>query len=68
MELSSYRRRGFRPFCIEEIRYAYEHGIDPELIEQYMNDTAFNNISGQFRRSATQGALDFIYNLADWFF
>ena len=58
MELSSYRRRGFRPFCIEEIRYAYEHGIDPELIEQYMNDTAFNNMQLMQIRLGLESGID----------
>ncbi len=58
MELSSYRRRGFRPFCIEEIRYAYEHGIDPELIEQYMNDTGFNNMQLMQIRLGLESGID----------
>ena len=44
MELNDYKKKGFLPFCIEEIRLAFNCGIDPKLIEQYMNDTAFDNL------------------------
>ena len=56
MELSDYRRKGFLPFCMEEIRLAFNSGIDPKLIEQYMNDTAFDNLQlRQIRLGLEQG-------------
>ena len=44
MDISDFKRKGYLPFCIEEIRLAFNSGIDPKLIEQYMNDTAFDNL------------------------
>ena len=56
MELSDYRRKGFLPFCMEEIRLAFSNGVDPKLIEQYMNDTAFDNMQlRQIRLGLEQG-------------
>jgi len=58
MELSDYRRKGFLPFCMEEIRLAFNSGIDPKLIEQYMNDTAFDNLQLRQIRLGLEQDLD----------
>jgi|GEM_PF-5159706 len=58
MELSDYRRKGFLPFCMEEIRLAFSNGIDPKLIEQYMNDTAFDNLQLRQIRLGLEQDLD----------
>ncbi len=44
------------PFCMEEIRLAFNSGIDSKLIGQYMNDTAFDNLQlRQIRLGLEQG-------------
>lgn len=58
MELSDYRRKGFLPFCMEEIRLAFSNGVDPKLIEQYMNDTAFDNLQLRQIRLGLEQDLD----------
>ena len=58
MELSDYRRKGFLPFCMEEIRLAFSNGIDPQKIEQYMNDTAFDNMQLRQIRLGLEQDLD----------
>ncbi len=58
MELSDYRRKGFLPFCMEEIRLAFNCGINPKLIEQYMNDTAFDNLQLRQIRLGLEQNLD----------
>ena len=44
MELIDFKRKGFLPFCIEEIKLAFSNGIDQEQISRYMNDTGFDNL------------------------
>ena len=58
MELNDYKRRGFLPFCIEEIRLAYKTGIDPELIEEYMNNRDFDNLQLRQIRLGLEKDLD----------
>ena len=56
MELNDYRKKDFMPFCFEEIRLAFMSGIDPKLIEQYMNDISFDNLQlRQIRLGLEQG-------------
>ena len=56
MELNDYRIKDFMPFCFEEIRLAFMSGIDPKLIEQYMNDISFDNLQlRQIRLGLEQG-------------
>lgn len=58
MELRDYRKRDFRPFCIEEIKKAFEHGIDPLLIELYMNDTDLDNMQLRQIRLGLESGID----------
>ena len=58
MELNDYKKRGFLPFCIEEIRLAYKAGIDPKLIEKYMNDRDFDNMQLRQIRLGLEENLD----------
>ena len=58
MELNDYKKRGFLPFCIEEIKLAYKAGIDPKLIEKYMNDRDFNNMQLRQIRLGLEKDLD----------
>ena len=58
MELNDYKKRGFLPFCIEEIRLAYKSGIDPKLIEEYMNDRDFDNMQLRQIRLGLEENLD----------
>ena len=58
MELKDYRKRDFRPFCIEEIKKAFEHGIDPLEIELYMNDTDLDNMQLRQIRLGLESGID----------
>ena len=58
MELNDYKKRGFLPFCIEEIKLAYKAGIDPKLIEKYMNDRDFDNMQLRQIRLGLEKDLD----------
>ena len=58
MELNDYKKRGFLPFCIEEIKLAYKAGIDPKLIEKYMNDRDFDNMQLRQIRLGLEENLD----------
>ena len=58
MDISDFKRKGYLPFCIEEIRLAFNSGIDPKLIEQYMNDTAFDNLQLRQIRLGLEQDLD----------
>ncbi len=58
MELNDYKKKGFLPFCIEEIKLAYKAGIDPKLIEKYMNDRDFDNMQLRQIRLGLEGNLD----------
>lgn len=58
MELNDYKKKGFLPFCIEEIRLAYKAGIDPKLIEKYMNDRDFDNMQLRQIRLGLEENLD----------
>ena len=58
MELNDYKKKGFLPFCIEEIRLAYKAGIDPRLIEKYMNDRDFDNMQLRQIRLGLEEDLD----------
>ena len=58
MELNDYKKKGFLPFCIEEIRLAYKAGIDPKLIEKYMNDRDFDNMQLRQIRLGLEEDLD----------
>ena len=56
MDINDFRRKGYLPFCMEEIRLAFNNGIDPKLIAQFMNDTAFDNLQlRQIRLGLEQG-------------
>ena len=58
MELNDYKKKGFLPFCIEETQLAYKAGIDPKLIEKYMNDRDFDNMQLRQIRLGLEGNLD----------
>ena len=58
MDINDFRRKGYLPFCMEEIRLAFNNGIDPKLIEQYMNDTAFDNLQLRQIRLGLEQDLD----------
>ena len=58
MELNDYKKKGFLPFCIEEIKLAYKAGIDPKLIEKYMNDRDFDNMQLRQIRLGLEKDLD----------
>lgn len=58
MDINDFRRKGYLPFCMEEIRLAFSSGIDPNLIEQYMNDTAFDNLQLRQIRLGLEQDLD----------
>lgn len=58
MELNDYKKKGFLPFCIEEIRLAYKAGIDPKFIEKYMNDRDFDNMQLRQIRLGLEENLD----------
>ncbi len=58
MELNDYKRAGFLPFCIEEIRLAYKGGIDSKFIEEYMNDRDFDNLQLRQIRLGLEEGLD----------
>jgi len=58
MELNDYKKKGFLPFCIEEIKLAYKAEIDPKLIEKYMNDRDFDNMQLRQIRLGLEGNLD----------
>ena len=58
MELKDYKKKDFRPFCIEEIKEAFRQGIDPLLIELYMNDTNLSNLQLRQIRLGLQEELD----------
>ncbi len=58
MDINDFRRKGFMPFCMEEIRLAFNNGIDPKLIGQYMNDTAFDNLQLRQIRLGLEQDLD----------
>lgn len=46
------------PFCLEEIRLAFRNGVDPKLIEQYMNDPSFDNLQLRQIRLGLEQELD----------
>ena len=58
MDINDFKRKGFLPFCMEEIRLAFSSGLDPKLIEQYMNDTAFDNLQLRQIRLGLEQDLD----------
>ncbi len=58
MDINDFRRKGYLPFCMEEIRLAFSSGIDPKLIEQHMNDTAFDNLQLRQIRLGLEQDLD----------
>ncbi len=58
MDINDFRRKGYLPFCMEEIRLAFNSGIDPKLIGQYMNDTAFDNLQLRQIRFGLEQDLD----------
>lgn len=58
MDINDFRRKGFMPFCMEEIRLAFVNGVDPELIGQYMNDTSFDNLQLRQIRIGLEQNLD----------
>ncbi len=58
MELSDFKRKGFLPFCLEEIRQALNNGIDPKLISRYMDDTGFDNLQLRQIRLGLEQKLD----------
>lgn len=58
MDINDFRRKGFMPFCMEEIRLAFNNGIDPKLIGQYMNNTAFDNLQLRQIRLGLEQDLD----------
>ncbi|MBQ6477752.1 MAG: hypothetical protein IJI44_00135 [Erysipelotrichaceae bacterium] len=58
MDINDFKRKGFLPFCMEEIRLAFSRGIDPKLIGQYMNDTAFDNLQLRQIRLGLEQDLD----------
>ncbi len=58
MDISDFRRKGFMPFCMEEIRLAFVNGVDPKLIGQYMNDTSFDNLQLRQIRIGLEQNLD----------
>ena len=58
MDINDFRRKGYLPFCMEEIRLAFNSGIDPKLIGQYMNDTAFDNLQLRQIRLGLEQDLD----------
>ena len=58
MDISDFRRKGFMPFCMEEIRLAFNNGIDPKLIAQFMNDTSFDNLQLRQIRLGLEQDLD----------
>ena len=58
MNINDFKRKGFLPFCIEEIKLAFGSGIDPELISRYMNDTGFDNLQLRQIRLGLEQDLD----------
>ena len=44
MDINDFKRKGFLPFCLEEIKLAFSNKVDPDLISQFMNDTRFDNM------------------------
>ncbi len=58
MDINDFRRKGYLPFCMEEIRLAFNSGIDSKLIGQYMNDTAFDNLQLRQIRLGLEQDLD----------
>ena len=58
MDINDFRRKGFMPFCMEEIRLAFVNGVDPKLIGQYMNDTSFDNMQLRQIRIGLEQNLD----------
>ena len=58
MELNDFKRKGFLPFCMEEIKLAFSSGIDPDLISKYMNDTGLNNLQLRQIRLGLEQDLD----------
>ena len=58
MDISDFKRKGYLPFCMEEIKLAFSSGIDPKLIGQYMNDTAFDNLQLRQIRLGLEQDLD----------
>ena len=58
MDINDFRRKGFMPFCMEEIRLAFVNGVDPKLIGQYMNDTSFDNLQLRQVRLGLERGLD----------
>ena len=58
MELKDYKKKDFRPFCIEEIKEAFRQGIDPLLIELYMNDTDLDNMQLRQIRLGLESGID----------
>lgn len=58
MDINDFKRKGFLPFCMEEIRLAFNAGIDPNLIGQYMNDAAFDNLQLRQIRLGLEQDLD----------
>lgn len=58
MELNDYRKKDYMPFCMEEIKEAFRKGIDPKLIELYMNDTDLSNLQLRQIRLGLEEELD----------
>jgi len=58
MELNDYRKKDYMPFCMEEIKEAFRNGIDPKLIELYMNDTDLSNLQLRQIRLGLEEELD----------
>ena len=58
MDISYFKRKGFLPFCIEEIKLAFSSGIDSELISRYMDDTRFDNLQLRQIRLGLEQDLD----------
>ena len=58
MEINDFKRKGFLPFCLEEIRCAIDNGVDQELIDQYMADPGFDNLQLRQIRLGLESKID----------
>ena len=58
MERNEYRKKGYLPFCIEEIKTAERNGVSSEQIEQFMNNPRYDNLQLKQIRLGLQSGID----------
>ena len=58
MDITRYKSKGFMPFCIEEIKLAYNHNVSEQDIHTYMNDLDYDNLQLRQIRLGLEQRLD----------